>query len=181
MGIASNSRACKSTGFKDDRPALVYLLQSASEPLKAKIGICEDSEHNTRLAVHASNGWEQVYTRPFAVGLHARLVEAAVKRLWFEERGWEDGRARGESRSDGYTETVLLDNPGRSGPWSVLTPLSLWTDVLVVVEQLGFLLDEELAVEVDGGRTFAAAGLVPTGNWDRCRGGGGAVALAAET
>ncbi|MFJ5829542.1 hypothetical protein [Streptomyces sp. NPDC093089] len=142
---ACNSRSCKLTGFKDTEPALVYLLQRATEPAMAKIGICEDSERNTRLKVHTRNGWEVVYTRPFAVGLHARLVESAVKRLWFTERGWSNGADRGESWSDGYTETVLLHDPGRGAPWTLLTPLALWTDVQVEAEQLGFDLDEQHA------------------------------------
>ncbi|WP_157869086.1 hypothetical protein [Streptomyces atriruber] len=140
---ACNSRSCKLTGFKDTEPGLVYLVHRNSDPAMAKIGICEDSARNTRLKVHQRNGWEVAYTRPFAVGLHARLVEGAVKRLWFTERGWSNGAARGEDRSDGYTETVLLDDPTRDEPWALLTPLALWTDAMVEAERLGFDLDEQ--------------------------------------
>ncbi|MFF5985385.1 hypothetical protein ACFY78_41810 [Streptomyces olindensis] len=140
---ACNSRTCKITGFKDSEPGLVYLLQRASRPAMAKVGICGDSARNTRLQVHTRNGWEVLYTRSFRVGLHARLVEGAVKRLWFTERGWQNGAARGEQWSDGYTETVLLDEAGRGEPWSLLTPLALWTDVLAETVRLGFDLDEE--------------------------------------
>ncbi|MFJ6530359.1 hypothetical protein ACIQMZ_34525 [Streptomyces longwoodensis] len=140
---ACNSRTCKVTGFKDSEPGLVYLLQRTSDPAMAKVGICEDTARNRRLQGHARNGWEVVYTRPFAVGLHARLVEGAVKRLWFDERRWKNGRARGEQWSDGYTETVLLDDAGREEPWTVVTSLALWTDVLGEAERLGFDLDEQ--------------------------------------
>jgi hypothetical protein len=83
-----------------------------------------------RFQVHTCNGWEVLYTRQFTVGLHARLVEGAVKRLWFGERGWKNGAARGEQPSDGYTKTVLLEDADRGERWSSLTPLALWTDVL---------------------------------------------------
>lgn len=121
----------------------MYLLQRTSDPAMAKVGICEDAARNTRLQVHARNGWEVLYTRSFRVGLHARLVEGAVKRLWFDERGWKNGRARGERWSDGYTETVLLDDAERGEPWTVVTSLVLWTDVLGEAERLGFDLDEQ--------------------------------------
>ncbi|MEU9214524.1 hypothetical protein AB0D27_43360 [Streptomyces sp. NPDC048415] len=65
---ACNSRSCKLTGFNDTEPGLVYLVQRASDPAMAKIGICEDSTHNTRLKVHMRNGWETAYTRSFTVG-----------------------------------------------------------------------------------------------------------------
>ncbi|WP_405474931.1 hypothetical protein [Streptomyces sp. NBC_00009] len=144
---ACNSRVCKVTGFKDSEPGIVYLLQRTSGPAMAKIGICEDSDRNTRLRIHRHNGWEVVYTREFRVGLHARLVEAAVKRLWFGERAWKNGAARGEQWSDGYTETVLLEDPARGQPWSLLTPVALWTDVATLTERLGFDLDEQRAGE----------------------------------
>ncbi|MGI5292748.1 hypothetical protein ACQEVF_56885 [Nonomuraea polychroma] len=142
---ACNSSMCKVTGFKDSKPGLVYLLQRRTDPAAAKIGICEDDPRNTRLKVHTKNGWEMAYTLPFQVGLHARLVEAAIKRLWFEERGWKDGPARGEQWYDGYTETVLLDDPERNDPWTMLTVVSLWTDVLVQAQKLGFAMDDDLA------------------------------------
>ncbi|MEU7045931.1 hypothetical protein AB0A77_33405 [Streptomyces varsoviensis] len=148
---ACNSRSCKLTGFKDTEPGLVYLVQRASDPAMAKIGICEDSARNTRLKVHTRNGWEVAYTRSFTVGLHARLVERAIKRLWFTERGWSNGAARGEDWSDGYTETVLLDDPPRGEPWALLTPLALWTDVMVEAERLGFDLDEQRAEASESG------------------------------
>ena len=91
------------------------------------------------------NGWEVAYTTTFQVGLHARLVESAVKRLWFEERKWMDGSGRGETWSDGYTETVLLHDPEREEPWRAVTPLALWMDVLVQIEKLGFAADERRA------------------------------------
>ncbi|MGW6521715.1 hypothetical protein [Streptomyces sp. NPDC054962] len=83
---ACTARTCKVTGFKDSEPRLVYLVQRASRPAMAKVGICENSERNTRL-VHARNSWEVLYTRQFRIGLHARLVEGVVKRLWFTEHG----------------------------------------------------------------------------------------------
>ncbi|MGW0999578.1 hypothetical protein ACWD5V_41185 [Streptomyces sp. NPDC002523] len=144
---ACNSRVCKMTGFKDSEPGIVYLLHRTSAPAMAKIGICEHSECNTRLRVHRRNGWEVVYTREFRVGLHARLVEAAVKRLWFGERAWKNGVSRGEQWSDGYTETVLLEDPARGHPWSLLTPVALWTDVATLTERLGFDLDEQRAAD----------------------------------
>jgi hypothetical protein len=143
---ACNSSTCKVTGFKDSKPGLVYLLQRESDPAMAKVGICEDSERSTRLKVHERNGWQVVDTRSFAVGLHARLVEGVVKRLWFEERGWKNGPARGEGRSDGYTETVLLHDVERDAPWTVLAAVTLWTDIMVAAERLGFDLDEQRAV-----------------------------------
>ncbi|MGW2770947.1 hypothetical protein [Streptomyces sp. NPDC001275] len=88
----------------------------------AKIGICEDSARNTRLKVHMRNSWEVVYTRSCTVGLHARLVEKAIKRLWFTERGWSNGAARGEDWTDGYT--VLLDDLAHGEKWELLTPLA---------------------------------------------------------
>lgn len=142
---ACNSSTCKITGFKDDAPGLVYLLRRDSDPGAAKIGICEDAPHNTRLKSHTKNGWEVAQTLPFQVGLHARLVESAIKQLWFKERAWKDGPTRGESWSDGYTETVLLHDPEREEPWTVLTTLSLWADVLVQAEMLGFAMDERRA------------------------------------
>ncbi|MGI3202477.1 hypothetical protein ACRJ4W_37185 [Streptomyces sp. GLT-R25] len=63
--------------------------------------------------------------------------------MWFDERGWKNGAARGEQRSDGYTETVLLDDAERGGPWALVTTLALWTDVLAEAERLGFDLDEQ--------------------------------------
>ena len=147
---ACNSSTCKITGFKDNKPGLVYLLQRDSGPAAAKIGICEDSLQNTRLRLHVKNGWEVAYTTTFQVGLHARLVESSVKRLWFEERKWMDGPSRGETWSDGYTETVLLHDAEREEPWTILTPLSLWTDILVQIEKLGFAMDERrVAVEAE--------------------------------
>ncbi|MCX5215740.1 hypothetical protein OG689_42050 [Kitasatospora sp. NBC_00240] len=134
--------ACKRTGFNDQKPAVVYLLHRSAEPAMAKIGICEDAPHNTRLKLHRGNDWEVAYTLPFMVGLHARLVESAIKRLWFKERGWEDGRARGEARFDGYTETVVLHDLGRAEPWEQLTAMALWTDVLIQAGLLGFAPDE---------------------------------------
>ncbi|MER5540425.1 hypothetical protein [Streptomyces mirabilis] len=147
---ACNSRSCKLTGFKDSEPGLVYLVQQVSDPAMAKIGICEDSARNSRLKVHMRNGWEVVYTRSYAVGLHARLVEKAIKRLWFTERGWSNGAARGEDWSDGYTETVLLDDPARGEKWTQLTPMALWMDVMVEAERLGFDLDEQRAEASEG-------------------------------
>ncbi|MER7541301.1 hypothetical protein ABTX77_42220 [Streptomyces sp. NPDC097704] len=147
---ACNSTRCKITGFKDDMPALVYLLHR-SEPRLAKIGICEDGPYNRRLEGHTRNGWEVAHTLTFQVGLHARLLESAIKRLWFKERAWADGPARGEARFDGYTETVLLDDPGRSQPWTKLTLFSLWTDVRGQAERLGFTMDERrAAAQVEG-------------------------------
>jgi len=140
---ACNSRRCKITGFKDNESGLIYLLQRTSHPAMAKVGICEDSARNTRLQVHARNGWAVLFTRSFKVGLHARLVEGAVKRLWFSERGWKNGAARGEQWSDGYTETVSLNDAERAEPWSFLTPLTLWTDVLAETVRLGFDQDAE--------------------------------------
>ncbi|MFF5393420.1 hypothetical protein ACFY5H_34840 [Streptomyces sp. NPDC013012] len=142
---ACNSRKCKITGFKDDAPGLIYLLHRAGAGL-AKIGICEDGPRNTRLKRHTNNGWEVAHTLAFRTGLHARLLESTIKRLWFKERGWENGPARGEAWFDGYTETVLLDDTERAEPWTSLTVLSLWTDVLVQAKRLDFSMDERRAV-----------------------------------
>ncbi|MFI9247982.1 SOS response-associated peptidase [Streptomyces sp. NPDC053086] len=66
------------------------------------------------------------------------------------ERGWSNGTARGEDWSDGYTETVLLDDPARGEKWALLSPLALWTDVMVEAERLGFDLDEQRAEASEG-------------------------------
>ncbi|MFJ5731591.1 GH32 C-terminal domain-containing protein [Streptomyces paradoxus] len=49
----------------------------------------------------------------------------------------------GQQWSDGYTETVLLDDAGPAGPWSLLARWALWTEVLAVAVRLGFHLDQE--------------------------------------
>ncbi len=54
---------------------------------------------------------------------------------------------RGEQWSDSYTETVLLEDPARGRPWSLLTPVALWTDVAMLTERLGFDLDEQRATD----------------------------------
>ncbi|MFF8531737.1 hypothetical protein ACF07B_07055 [Streptomyces sp. NPDC015532] len=156
---ACSPRACKITGFKDSEPALVYLLQRTTGPAMAKIGICEDSVRNTRLQLHVRNGWEVLYTRPFRVGLHARLVEGAIKTVVVRRTRLAERGARGERRSDGYTETVLLKDDERSDPWSVVTALALWMDVLAEVERLGFDLDQQrLEVGADGSLAAEDAG-----------------------
>ncbi|MFD8431756.1 hypothetical protein ACFV1R_29600 [Streptomyces coelicoflavus] len=148
---ACNSQKCKLTGFKDDAPGLIYLLHRP-DPEMAKIGICEHAPHNKRLERHINNGWEVAQTLTFQVGLHARLLESTIKRLWFKDRAWANGRARGEAWFDGYTETVLLDDPERTAPWTSLTALSLWTDVQIQAERLGFAMDERRAeAEAEGG------------------------------
>lgn len=134
--------SCSAHGFDDQKPGLVYLLTRDFAPAMIKIGICEDSARNTRLAIHTRKGWTVAHTLPFKIGLHARLIEAAVKRLWFKERAWKDGRSRGELWFDGYTETVLLTDEDRKMPWTTLTTTSLWMDVLVQAEKLGFAADE---------------------------------------
>ena len=137
---ACNSSSCKITGFNDGKPGLVYLLHRGDEPAAAKIGICEDGPRNTRLSGHARAGWQVAHTLPFKAGLHARLVEAAIKRLWFVDRSWR--RGRGDQRINGYTETVVLHDPDRAAPWTTLVITDLWTDVMVQAKQLGFASDE---------------------------------------
>lgn len=87
----------------------------------AKIGICEDSPKNTRLADHRRAGWNVVETMRFSVGAEARAVENGVVRYWRRSRFpvvLDNGLAY-----VGYTETV---------PLSEVSVVEIWTMVCVL-------------------------------------------------
>jgi hypothetical protein len=113
---------CADSGFKPDRPALLYLVVRP-DLVAAKIGICEDSPKNSRLYGHMRNGWTKVRTRHFDIGAAARTVEDTVIRSW-RARGFLPVLDNGFGYN-GYTETVSLNE---------LSADEIWLDVCSLAE-----------------------------------------------
>lgn len=108
---------CAESGFKKEKPALVYLVTN-KRLNAAKVGIC--NEETGRIERHTSRGWVLYDIERFAEGRHAAQVEREVIAEW-RARGWEAVRDCG-APYDGWTETVLLTSDA--------TAESLWTDVI---------------------------------------------------
>ncbi|MFI5672182.1 hypothetical protein [Streptomyces sp. NPDC051704] len=106
---------CADHGFKPDRPALLYVVIK-STLAAAKVGICEDSPRNTRLAEHRRNGWTLLYELSYPQGADARAREKATVESW-RARGWEPV-LDGKLAYDGYKETVSLRSISAEGIWA---------------------------------------------------------------
>jgi hypothetical protein len=115
---------CSTSGFRGDKPALIYLMMHAAKQA-AKAGICNIG--TGRMDKHARNGWTPHATYRFDLGEHARAVEKMTVATW-RARGsdWQEARVPEANKYDGFTETVsLVRADGR------LTSLTeLWDDVL---------------------------------------------------
>ncbi|MFI7057430.1 hypothetical protein ACIBLB_35690 [Streptosporangium canum] len=108
---------CAETGFKRDKPALVYLV--TNQRLRAaKIGICNLG--TGRVEKHEGRGWRRYKTLEFIAGCDAETVEQEVIAEW-RAQGWKPVRD-GKGTYDGWTETVPLNDE--------ITVEALWTGVL---------------------------------------------------
>ncbi|WP_371782852.1 hypothetical protein [Streptosporangium subroseum] len=108
---------CAESGFKRDKPALVYFVTN-QRLSAAKIGVC--NLNTGRIEKHEGRGWQRYMTLEFAVGRDAETVEQEVIAEW-RAQGWKPVRD-GEAIYDGWTETV---------PWNEeITVEMLWEGVL---------------------------------------------------
>jgi hypothetical protein len=112
----SGCQDCAETGFRNDKPAQVYLISSLRLSA-AKVGICNVG--TGRVAKHEGRGWRLFKATDFAAGGAARTVEREVLAEW-RAQGWQPVRDGGATY-DGYTETAPLSQE--------VSVESLWRDI----------------------------------------------------
>ena len=96
---------CAEYGFKDNMPAVLYLVVKPNGV--AQVGITGAEARENRLVRHRKNGYQQVAIWHFELGSDARKVEREIIRRWREEDDLLPAAPEGE---DGWTETVHTDS-----------------------------------------------------------------------